>query len=219
MKNVSDFLPLVVPYLPGVSDPMAEQAVVSACIEFCGRSLLVQNTSREDAVVGQADLDVEEPSMMALVKVLAVYHLDLRLTARSREMVERGSAARGDTITGVTVPTGTPTEWFNRDPAEPVVSVYPPPATAASDAFTIVAAHQPTRAATKVADTLYDDYAEDIAAGAIARLLLMPAQPFTAPALAKPYRDQFLSAVSAATTLARVGLGAASSRVKFRAFA
>lgn len=219
MRTVASFLPFVVPYLPGVSDPMAEQAIVSACIEFCGRSLLVQNTSVENAVVGESDVDVEEPAMMALVKVLAVYHLDAELKSRAREMVLRGTAARGEAIAGVTSTTGTPTEWFNRDPSSPVVSVYPAPSEAATAAFTIVAAHQPTRTATKVADVLFDDYAEDIAAGAIARLLLMPAQPFTAPALSKPYRDQFLDAVKAAATLARVGLGAASSRVRPVAFA
>jgi hypothetical protein len=219
MRNVTDFLPFVTPYLPGVSDPMAEQAIVSACIEFCGRSLLVQNTSWEDAVVGESALDVEEPSMQSLSKVLAVFHLDVKLTPRSREMVARGHAARGLAITGVTTTDGTPTEWFNRDPAEPVISVYPAPDTAGVGAFTIVAALQPTRGATKVADVLYDDFAEDIAAGAIARLLLMPAQPFTAPNLAKPYRDQFRGAISAAATQARVGQSVASSRVLHRAFA
>lgn len=157
--------------------------------------------------------------MMALVRVLQVYHLDRELTPRSREMVMRGHAARGEAITGVTVANGTPTEWFNRDPGYPIISVHPAPSEDATAAFTIVAAHQPTRAATKVADVLLDDYAEDIAAGAIARLLLMPAQPFTAPALSKPYRDQFLDAVRSAASLARVGLGAAHSRVRRVAFA
>lgn len=212
MRDVSSFLPFVLPYVPGCSDPMAEQAVLSACIEFCGRSLLVQNISEEDAVADQPDYDVEEPSNMALVKVLSVYHLDTQLKPRSREMVVRASAQRVTAITGVTVVSGTPTEWFSRDPAEPVISVYPPPDTAGAGAITIVAAHQPTRAATRVADTLYDDYAEDIAAGAIARLLLMPAQPFTAPTLSKPYRDQFTAAVNAAATLARVGLASTASR-------
>ena len=219
MRALSDFLPFVTPYAPGVSDPMAEQAVLSACIEFCNRSCLVQNTSWEDAVVGQSALDVEEPSSMTLVKVLAVYHLDVRLTPRSREMVARGHAARGDAINGVTTTPGTPSEWFNRDPQDPVISVHPAPDTAAVGAFTIVAAHAPTRAAARVADVLYDDYAEDVAAGAIARLLTMPAQPFTNPVLAAPYAKQFRSAVNAAATVARVGMGAASPRVSPRPFA
>lgn len=214
MKNVSDFLPFVLPYAPGCSDPMAEQAIVSACMEFCERSLIVQETLGESSAADQADYDVSEPAQGALVKVLAVFYLDARLKARSREMVRRGSAARGEAITGVTVTSGTPVEWFSRDPAQPIISLYPPPAESEEGAITIVAAFRPTRAATRVADTLYDDYAEDIAAGAIARLLIMPAQSFTSPSLAGTYRSQFLSAVHAASTLARVGLGATASRVQ-----
>lgn len=219
MRAVTDFLPFVTPYVYGVSDPMAEQAVVSACIEFCGRSYLVQNTSWEDAVADQADVDVEVPSMMELVGVLRVFFKDAELKAVSREMVSRGHAARGEAIPGVTVASGTPSEWFTRDPAEPVVSVYPPPADAADSVFTLIAAHAPTRAATRVAAVLYDDYAEDIAAGAIARLLMMPAQAFTNPLAATPYLRQFRSAVTAATSRARVGMGPATSRVRSVRFA
>ena len=159
------------------------------------------------------------PQMMSLASVLRVFYKDTELSARAREMVVRGHAARGSAITDVTVASGTPSEWFNRDPVEPVISVYPPPATSEVAVFTLIAAHAPTRAATRVADVLYDDYAEDIAAGAVARLLLMPAQPFTNPVLAAPYRKQFRDAVTSAATRARLGMGPATSRVRSNAFA
>jgi hypothetical protein len=219
MRAVTDFLPFVTPYAYGVSDPMAEQAIVSTCIEFCNATFLVQNTSWEDAVADQSDVDVEVPPMMTLAGVLRVYFKDVELTARARELVSRGSAARGSAVPTVTVPNGTPTEWFNRDPAEPIVSVYPPPADSEDAVFTLVAAHAPTRTATRVADILYDDYAEEIGAGAVARLLLMPAQQFTNPTAAIPYRQQFRAAVSAAATRARLGMGSATSRVRSVRFA
>lgn len=214
MRALSLFLPLVIPYVPGCSDPMAEQALLSSCIEFCGRSLVVQSTGTDSGVTGKVSYDVEEPAQLTLVKVLSVFYMDRRLKARSREMVVRGTAARGSYVADVYPTPGTPTEWFSRDPSEPSIDIYPPPGEDGLDALTIVAAYQPTRAATKVPDTLYDDYAEDIANGAIARLLLMPAQPFTAPTLSEPYRKQFVSAVNAAATLARVGLGSTASRVQ-----
>lgn len=219
MKALSDFLPFVLPSVPGCSDPMAEQAVLTACIEFASKSLIVQHTGSDNLVAGQTEYDVEQPSMQILVKVLAVFHLDTRLTARSREMVRSGYAARGDAVTGYTPPEGTPREWFCRNPSEAVVSLYPTPAEAAADALTIVAAYAPTWTATRVADILFTDYASDIAAGAIAHLLIVPAQPFTNPGLHKVHQDKFNAAMHSAANLARVGLGAASSRVQPVAFA
>lgn len=219
MRPLVDFLPFVLPLVPGCSDPMAEQAVLSACIEFAGKSLIVQHTGTDNAVAGQTEYDVEQPSQQILSKVLAVYHLGRRLHSRSREMVRSGFAARGEAIPGVTTYTGTPSEWLCRNPAEAIVSIYPAPAEAETDALTIVSAYAPTRDATRVADILYTDYAEDIAAGAVAQLLIVPAQPFTNPALRKPYRDRFDAAMYSAANLARVGLGAASSRVQPAFFA
>lgn len=219
MKDLDLFLPYVLPYAPGCTDTMAKQAVLSACIEFCARTLTVQHTGTDTVSEGVSDYDVEEPPSLALVRILAVYFLDQKLTPRSREMVVRGAAARGGSIPTVAVTLGTPTEWFNRDPALPQVSIYPTPADTFADALTIVAGYQPTRTATKVPDTLFDDFAEDIAAGAIARLLVMPGYQFSAPAAAKPFITQFSSAMSTAAALARTGLGTGASRVRFRAFA
>lgn len=219
MKNLTDFLPFVLPLVPGCSDPMAEQAVLSACIEFASRSLIVQENTTTAVVADETEYDVDQPSQQILSKVLAVYYQDRKLKARAREMVVSGFAARGEAVAGFTPTSGEPAEWFCRNPSQSVVSVYPSPAETVADALTIVAAFAPTRTATRVADILYTDYAEDIAAGAVAQLLIVPAQPFTNPALRKPYRDRFDSAVHSAANLARVGLGAASSRVRPAFFA
>ncbi len=219
MKALSVFYPYVLPYVPGCPNPMAKQAIRSACIEFAGRSCVVQNTQSESAIANQPNYDVEEPSGMTLVRVLAVYYGTRRLEARSREMVNNAVAARGENVGSETYATGTPNEWFNRDPAEPVVSLYPVPYAADTSAITIVAAHQPAHTATRVADILFDDYAEDIANGALARLLSMPNQPFSNPALAERHEKKFVDSMRQAAAIARVGLGAASSRVRPRSFA
>lgn len=213
MKPLADFLPFVLPAVPGCSDPMAEQAVLSACIEFAGRSLAVQENTIASVVVGVTEYDVDESAMQQLAKVLAVYYYDQPLKKRSREMVTSGFAARGEDIPGYTAASGTPTEWFCRNVADAVVSVHPPASASAEDALTVVSAYVPTRSATRVADVLYTDYAEDIAAGAIARLLIVPGQPFTNPALYPMYQGKFSSATHQAANLVRVGIGAASSRV------
>ena len=214
MRALTSFLPYVMPYVNGCTEPMAEQAILSACIELCGKSCLVQRVIAESAVADASDYDVEEPPQMVLVRILQVFYGTRILKARSLDTVTHAVAMRGESINGETIGSGTPTEWFARDPSNPIVSVYPPPAAAANEILTIRAAYQPSRSATSVEDTLYDDYAEDIAAGAVARLLTMPNQSFSSPLSIKAFRDQFLGAVSAASVIARVGLGAASSRIK-----
>lgn len=214
MKALSTFLPFVLPYVYGCSDPMAEQAILSACIEFCERSLLVQNVSYETTVVGQADYDVEEPPQLQLAEVLAVFYLRDRLKACSLEMVTDAVAVRGENFATVEIAPGTPREWFVRDPVQALVSVYPPPDTAVAGGLTVRAAHKPLRTATSVPDVLFNEYATSIAAGAIAHLVSMPAQPFTAPAVAGPHRAMFLAAAASAAIKARTGTAAASSRVK-----
>ena len=213
MKPLSDFLPFVLPYVSGCTDAMAEQAILSACIEFAGKSCIVQYTQAESSVAGQADYDVEEPAQMTLVRTLLVFYNSQKLDAVARAMLTNAMAARGESIGGDDVELGTPREWVMRDPAQPIVSLYPRPAASEVGAITIVSAYQPTRAATRVADILYDDYAADIGAGAVGMLLMMPNQQFSAPAFAKPFKDQFQAAISTATALARTGLGTGSLRV------
>lgn len=219
MKALSLFLPYVLPHVFDCSDPMAEQAVLSACIEFCKRTNIVQNVSSETTTTGLMDYDVEEPSQQELSKVLAVYFLGERLTARSSEMLAFAPAVRGENVDTAEIATGTPREWFVRDPATPVVSVYPAPEEVVSGGISIRAALKPKRTATSVADTLFDDWAEDIAAGAIARLVVIPRMPFTNAVLAPVHRDQFLNACTRAASLARTGAAATASRVKHVPFA
>jgi hypothetical protein len=214
VKALSLFLPYVAPYVFDCSDPMAEQAVLSACIEFCQRTNFVQNTSSETTVVGTTDYDVEEPSQQELAKVLAVFYQGNKLKARSSEMVSYAPALRNEAIGEAEIATGTPTEWFNRDPAQPIVTVYPAPDAVLAGGITIRAALKPKRTATSVADTLFDDWAEDIASGAVARLMLTPRMPFTNAALAPVFRAQFNTACVKAAVMARVGAAAAASRVQ-----
>lgn len=219
MKALSLWLPFVLPYCYGCTDPLAEQAILSACIDFCNRSLAVQNVSTETTVIGQPDYDIEQPSQLQLVKVLAVHYGNTRLRAVSLEMIQPANALRGESFGDWDLPQGTPVEWCQRDLTQPIVSVYPTPAEVVTGGITIKAALTPTRTATSVPDILFTDYCEDIAAGAIGRLLSMPNQPFSAPAIATSFLARFAAATTSAANTARTGRAAASSRVKSRPFA
>lgn len=219
MRKVADFLPFVLPFVPGCSNPQAKQAIVSACIEFCEQSMIAQNIQTETVVSGTMDYDVEVPAQMSLVRVMQVFYKGARLKPRSREMVVNPMALRAESIDDVTIQTGTPFEWFIRAPEDEVVTVYPrPDALAASTGgLTIVSALQPAVGATSVPDVLFDNYAEDIGFGAVARLVAVPGQSFSAPAAEAGFRKKFLDALSGATSVGRQGRVSAGSRVR-RAF-
>lgn len=218
MKLLSVFTPRIAPYVIGCPEPLIEQKTLDACIDFCARSLIVQLTSNQNAVADLSEYDVEEPSMLQLVRPLAVFFRRQRLTARAKAMVTDAVAAYGEAVAGETIASGTPSEWFVRDLEGPTVSIYPPPELSEDDAVTITAAFQPTLAATRVPDILYDDYAADIAAGALYQLMLMPQQPWSNPPLALQNEKRFNAAISGAAALARTGLGTGSLRVRPRSF-
>lgn len=67
------------------------------------------------------------------------------------------------------------------------------PAPASGDTIRMEAVFKPRMGAIQVGDVLYDRFAEAIAAGALARLLILPGMPWTNPQLAAIHRSTFLS--------------------------
>lgn len=216
---LSKFFPYVIPHVPGCSDPFAEQVVRSACIEFCSATLLLQEISTATVLAGVSDYDIDIPPASALSKVLGVMYEDRWLSPASLENVRSAVALRGEA--GSAEPTSaTPQVYFQKTPTSEAISLYPVPAQTVDNGLTIRAAFAPSRTATSVDDVLFDDWAEEIAMGAVSRLMQMPGQPFSAPAAqAALYRKQFDAAVKQASVLARTGQIAASSRVQPQAFA
>ena len=196
----------------------AEQTVLSACIEFCHQTLLIQDLTTMKVEAGVQDYTIDVPSNMVLIKVLGVIHVDKWLTPNSVENVRSGLALRGS-VGDAVVAEAAPKVYFQKWPNSPDISLYPVPAETVIEGLAIRAAYAPTRSAAVVDDVLFDSWAEAIAAGAISRLLQMPSQTFSAPQLAVIYRGQFDTATRKASILARSGRVAASSRVQLSRFA
>jgi hypothetical protein len=63
MKALSAFYPRVLPYLPGCSEPFANQVILNSAIEFCENSLtLRQNLDTFNTVAGKIEYDLDPPS-------------------------------------------------------------------------------------------------------------------------------------------------------------
>ena len=213
MVPLSKFLPYVLPHVSGCSDPMAEQVIRSACVEFCATTLVIQELSTATLTAGVSDYDIDVPTGSVLVKVLGVLVEDTWLSPHSLESVRSGLVLRGATANTQAV-TGSPMGYFQKTPNSTSITVSPVPSATVSNGLAVRAAFAPSRAAQSVDDTLFENYAEDIAAGAVSRLLLMPGQPFSAPAMAGAYRAQFDVAARKASIRARVGQVAVASRVQ-----
>lgn len=214
MRQLSVFHPFVLPYVPGCTLPLADQAILSACIEFAADTQIIQKQSVDAVTLDVQDYDVEVPSQMALTSVLRVFFKNRRLAPVSLQNVDDGDAVRGLEFANAELPRQDPQLYFMRDANEAVISLYPVPAKTEANALTVRAAFEPTRNATSVEDVLFDSYAESIAHGAVARLLSMPGQPFTNPDMAMYCARQFSDAKGSAASQARSGQVAVSSRVR-----
>ena len=218
MTPLRDFLPYVLPHAYGCPEPVAEMAIRDACIEFCGRSLLIQTVDTQSTTAGVAEYDVPAPAQQSLCQVMRVTLGASELKRTALDDVRHGAAMRAGLDTVVESQSGTPQMYYQTTPTAETVCLWPVPSTTGSNALAIRAAFAPTRTATSVDDALYDDWANEIASGALARLLAMPAQVFTNPKYAQAHEARFAGAIAAASTQARRGRLTGASRVAYRAF-
>lgn len=215
---LTEFLPYVLPNVPACPDTLAVQAIRSACIEFCRTSLLVQEVTTDTLVKNVPDYTIEVPADHVLVKVMGVWCGDKWLTPTSVENLRSGLALRGATAKEAATK-NPPQTYFQKTPTSEEISVYPVPAETYTDGLAIRSAFAPARNADQVHDVLYDNWAEEIALGALSRLHAIPEQSFYSVALAESFRQKFAIALRRASVVARAGQVAAASRAQPIAFA
>lgn len=217
MKSLDIFMPRVIPYVVGCTDPMAKQALVDAAVEFCVRTNAVWQQATLASRVGVAEYDIDVPAQMDVARVIEVYYGTARLRANDRADVDDPLALRG-AVNGSTPTSGTPAAFFAAH-GEGTFKVYPVPDTATALVFTVRASFTPTRNATQLDDVLYTKYIDVLACGAIAYLAAIPGQMFTSKSAADYHRQKFNFGLSRAITDGRKGAVMSSTRVKARAFA
>lgn len=218
MATLTQFLPYVLPHVPGCPDAVAEIAVRNACIDFCHTTLLVQTLTTQDIVVGQQDYNLTVPANSVLSRVLKVFYGDIELAANTVESVNSGLIVRGDVGGGVQR-SDSPVIYFQKTPTLASISVYPLPATAMTLGLAVRAAFAPNRTATTVDDSLFQYWAEEIASGALHRLMATPGQQFSDNTMAAYHKSRFDIGCRSASIQSRTGLISAASRIDGRRFA
>lgn len=185
MAKLSDFYSRITPYVLGCSDPLMEQAVRDACIDFCSSTLFLQKMLDPISLVsGVAEYELSPPDGdTAIVQVSEVWHGQRRLNLPITDNIYPVGAF--DTTKAQVF--GDPIWYYHIEPTIPL-RVYPIPDEAATEEqLTVRVSVRPTNDAKTVDDVLYDDWAGAIAASAMSKLFMVPHQPFSDPKMAAFY--------------------------------
>lgn len=213
MVSLDAFLPRLLPYVIGVAQPLAHQALLDTAIQFCEETGVVRHTTSPVlTVAGQATYDVDLPSQTELSRVLKVWVGWRMVYAAPEAMVD---SVRG-VSTDVTNDTGTIHAASVIEPGTITLVAAP-----SEDGFQIVvrAATRPTRSATQVDDALFNRWCDAITSGAIYRLASVPGQPFSDPNQAQIAFGMFRQQLNLAKIQANRGPMGGAVSVKLRPFA
>lgn len=177
------FYPLVLPWVPGCPEPAVDLALRNAAREFC----MATRRWQEQAAAQTGDGTTQQ---FALVLP----------TGAELVRVERCTVAGEDM--DVLSASDMPADWQESDPDDGALTdkavvladntgllLYPTPAD--GDAIVIYQALKPTVTAAEVGDVIYDEHAEDVAHGALSRLMRLPGQSWTNFEAAAGYRTLF----------------------------
>lgn len=209
MKPLSAFYPRILPYLPGCPEPIVDQVLVNAAIEFAEASLtLRQNLDSFSTVVGKTEYDLDPPTAQHDINRVMSVAVDGRELRPG--MFE---AIRNDLPTATAIPRGF---YTDRTDNTFTLRLSPPP----DKVYTVVVAVtlRPARSATQLDDDMYNIWIDPIVSGAIARAMQIPDQPFTDYARAQ----ELLASAASQTVSSRIegqyGLIRGSLRVRPRRF-
>lgn len=217
MTSIDLFLPLLAPMCAEASEPLMRQAVARSARELCQRTNILQDVTTASTRAQVGEYSVDTPSTQVNVHQLlgvAFHNQALNLVASSEVVLPL--ALRG-AVGGVAVEYGSPREVYFKTPSGDAFWLYPVPDAGATDALTVRASFAPKLTATSLDDTLYLDWVDVVVAGAAARLLSMPRQPWTSPQSAV-YAAQFEAGVIRAKRDASMGRVKSTLAVKPRSF-
>jgi hypothetical protein len=209
MKSLSAFYPRILPFLPGCPEPVVDQVLVDAAIEFADGSLVLrQNLDPFNTTVGGVQYDLDPPTTNhSISRVMGVTLGGRELSPGMAEVV------RGDLPTANASPRG-----FYTDRTDNVFTLMLTPPPDAVQTVIVNVSLRPARGAILLDDDLYNIWVEPVVAGAIARAMQIPDQPFSNPAQAQ----MLLMSVAKQTNFSRIegmyGFTRASMRVRPRPF-
>lgn len=216
MTPIINFLPYILPSVPGCTDILAEQTLRDICIDFCSKSLIVQKElDPVSTFAGIADYDFATPTDMVVFMVMQAWFKDQILSVVTPDD-DVAAATYNTRFAGAKPMTGNVNQILHRTRDNFTLIGIPDVSSAA--AITMRVALIPTRTADTVADLLFNDYAYEIGQGVIARLMRIPSQKFTNPQLSGLSELIYTGARNAAQIRANRMYGRSSKQVEIPRF-
>jgi hypothetical protein len=170
VKALSEFYPRIIPYLPGVAEPLVNQVLVDSAIDFCESSLVLrENLDPFATSIGLVEYDLDPPSTQHNIsRVMGVAVDNVALSGVEYETL------RNDFPVSKSRPKGF---YTDRTGSILTLRLTPPP----DKVYPVIVnvTLRPARAATLLEDDLYNIWIDPIVTGAIARAMQIPDQPFT----------------------------------------
>lgn len=187
MKALSLFYPYILPDVIGCPNPLVDNALRIVAREFCQKTRAIREWSSPLTATGAFSIfDFDIPTGQELVKALRAVVNDEDVTVVAYAEL--------------------PSDWQAANPAnlgEKVVQldqttyqVFPAPA--AGDVITMQIATKPTIDAATLHDDLLSRYADEIAAGVKARLMVSAGNAWSNVPLAGVFKAQFNAAMNSA---------------------
>lgn len=210
MVNLSQFFPRLLPYVVGCPEPLAQQALLDAAIEFCNKgnavSLMLDPIT---TIKGTATYEIETPTQTGVSTVLKLWYDGNVLSPLPYEQA----------LSLFNNPNGAPRFFYGQYVDEVYsITLLPTPDKTVPNGLQIRVALTPTRSATQVHTILYDRYADAIVQGAISTLSAIPDQPFTNLPQAAAAAVRFRAEANLARGEIMHGNVQSSLSVKMRAF-
>jgi hypothetical protein len=214
MKLWSDFFENVIPFVPGCPAITAEVAIKNAVIDFCEKSLILQRDHDPVSVVAnQADYDLEPPRGYLVVKIMQAWFENNPLATTMHDYVNDPTHINAG-FPDAKLLVGRPTHILQKD--ERTFTLLAVPEKSIANAVTLRVALKPSRASTGVDDVVWEDYAEVIANGAKARLMMTAGVPYTNPQSAGASALLYQQGLNLARSRAAGGYGRGNLQVKMR---
>lgn len=174
MREIAELMPLVVPFAPSCPEPTAVHWLRWAAAEFCKATRVWREERRFD-VIGGLDEQFCMPEYAAIHEIEhAWFNGSLLRAIGYGSTVPTAQDALPHFLTQ-TAPDTLRLAPGALDRGELLIHVFLKPSTTAED----------------LPDFLVDHYSQEIADGALSRILLLPNQPFSSPDMGMAYAQAF----------------------------
>lgn len=200
MTDLDDFLPYIMPYAPGCSEPMAKQAIITAAREFCARTRLWRCTDSFEANAGC--------NVVCAPEGADLYEIEYaRLDGQPLEPISFNDLNRD--MPNWRSEDGGQGKWISQSDMDSVIV-----APASTGTLELGILLQPSEGADQLPEFIAKHYRQVIAWGALREILLVPNQSFSSPESASMYDGRFEAKLDSLFTRNTKGQQRAPARTK-----